>query len=65
MWVVATGFEVEEDVRVQTLWLGNQSQQERRARQSAREVTRVDSERRDLRSSRQTTSELRHKKSVL
>ena len=62
MWVVATGFEVEEDVRVQTLWLGNQSQQERRARQSAREVTRVDKERRSgskLRSSSEAKSELR------
>ena len=58
VWLLATRFGVEEAVRVQTLWLENQSRQEWRSKQSAREVARVDSERRELRSSSQTKSEL-------
>ena len=58
VWLLATRFGVEEAVRVQILWLENQSRQEWRSKQSAREVARVDSERRELRSSSQTKSEL-------
>ena len=60
LWVLAAGLEVEENVRVQKqkLWFENQSPQKWRPKQSAREVARVDSGRRELRSSSQTKSEL-------
>ena len=43
------------------LWFENQSRQKWRPKQSAGEVARVDKERRELRSSSETTKELSHK----